>query len=433
MKLATSVSARARASSITTIGSILVGAFIAVASPAPAQAQDAVRPNDEAALIQRYCAAGPARAQAQSALARGRAAVTSASVLPNPSVSLEHNRSLTGPEDSETIVGLGFPLGIGGRRFLLEEAAEERLTERSAHADAILLEGALSLREALVRAVAEQRRLELLKTHVASLEALGATIRSLQKGGESSQRDLLRHELELGLQRSKLSLQSSAAVSARALLRAYLAADDTELSGLELDALAASASPEKPATHPELRSLAAATRASEVEADAANRRWVPDLDLFFGYRQVTALQTDVGHGFTLRIAMPLTFLDFGQGDAAIADSDAASVRAEQAALESRMQAEREAADAALAELEPASPQANDAQVGIAKLLEQTQQLYLADEASMAELLDVTSLSQDSAQASVDQAERRALIRISRMRAIGSLFDPELDRACKGAQ
>jgi hypothetical protein len=150
-------------------------------------------PDEERAAIQELCRTGPVVFRARAAMLRGDALVGAASVLPNPTLVGEHNRSFTGPEDSETIVGLRVPLGIGGRRFVLDDAAEERRTASAADGDEILLTQALELREAMVRARAELARAEAAQRQHEKLVRLADTLAGLKKGGEASDHDRLRH------------------------------------------------------------------------------------------------------------------------------------------------------------------------------------------------------------------------------------------------
>ncbi|NUP07707.1 MAG: TolC family protein [Polyangiaceae bacterium] len=352
-------------------------------------------------------------------------------MLPNPTVLVEHNRSFTGSEDTETIAGIGFPLGIGGRRFLLSDAADERLTQRKAEANASLVDGALDLREALIVAVAAQKRAAIVKEQQEALSAVGSTISGLQKGGESSQHDQLRQSLEVEVHANGLSLQSAKATAAKARLGAFVDRP-VDLSGLDVSTLAQDPPAGAPADHPRIAAFDAAIRASELEIEAANRRWVPDLEIFLGYRQVTANITpdevETGHGFALRVGLPITFFDHGQGEASVAAAHAASARADKEIFTAAKRAEVSAADQALATLAPA--QGDEDTVGRArKLLEQAKTLYVAGEGSVSDLLAARALVEAAALSAVDAEEARALARVAKMRALGSLLDADLDAAC----
>lgn len=419
--------ARKRMGRITTICSCLALAVGAWSRAASAETPPALA--SESAIIGRFCARGPVRALADAVVVQGHAGVDLAAVVPNPTASFEHSRSVNATEESETIAGLSIPLGIGGRRFLLADAADERLQEKQAEGAARLLDGALELREHVARAVAEAERSAVLGKQLVAVEELGKTIAGLKTGSESSAHDLLRHELELEVLRTRVKLQKARAASSKARLAAYVDAD-IALSSLSLASLASYPAPSNKPVHPTLARVDASIRASELETDAAYRRWVPDLEIFFGYRQVTALAAETGHGFALHVAMPITFFDHGQGEASVSEASTATARAERAVIVAVKQAEEKAADDAIAALGETNKEADEAPKRSEALLEQAKQLYLAGEGSMAELASAHALAESASLSRIDADEARALARIAKMRARGSLFDPALDRACR---
>jgi outer membrane protein TolC len=400
----------------------------ALAEPAPAGPRGLA----ESTLLTRFCQSSPTRSAARALVAQGQAAVDDAAVLPNPTLILEHNRSFTASEDTETVIGLGIPLGIGGRRFLLSDAADERLAERKAHARAAMVARALALEEALVRATAARKRSELLGTQHAELVAIGVTIEGLEKGGEAAPLDRARHALAVDLHAERLTLAKSAAASARAQLRAYVD-EEVDLSALDLSAIAA-VPPPAPASSPgpTVQSLDATLRATDLEIDAAERRWIPDLELFLGYRHVTTEAgpaTDAGHGIALRLGFPLTFFDHGQGEVSVLAARLAATRAERELVVQTKRGETAAADAALEALGPARPAAGSTAERATKLRAQAKTLYLAGQGSLTDVLVAADLDESSALSRIDLDEARAMARIAKMRAAESLFEANLDHAC----
>src|SRR4051794_38138135 len=101
-------------------------ALWAAASWLCAKAAPAADALEELALTRRVCQSAPGAAVARAEQARGDAAVAAAHVLPNPTLSAERQQRLTGSTELETILGISVPVGIGGRRFLLQDAAEAR-------------------------------------------------------------------------------------------------------------------------------------------------------------------------------------------------------------------------------------------------------------------------------------------------------------------
>jgi cobalt-zinc-cadmium efflux system outer membrane protein len=376
----------------------------------------------------RFCESGPAFAIATAERLRGEAEVTAAGVLPNPSLVVEHQRTFRGLDERETIVGLSIPLGIGGRRFLLQDAADARRDQARADAEATLFESALAFREAYARAVAEQARAEVFAEQQTALERLNSTIQGLTKGGEAAGYDLLRQQAQARRHRALLETARGRALAARTLLEAWLdggvvPASEQGLAGVPDSRLAGEI------RTPALRSLEASARASSLEARAARRRWVPDLDVFAGYRAVSATN-DTGHGMSLGLTLPITFFDHGQGEASRAEAErdlalarAGTLRREQRAAVKAARLKLGALGTALAETEKASTDA-------AAIQAKAMQLYAAGEATITELLEAFRIAEELRLARLDVIEEIAHARLTLMRAAGTMFDPALDRVCR---
>jgi cobalt-zinc-cadmium efflux system outer membrane protein len=197
-------------------------AALSIAPPSLAAAQ---APLDEIAGARRVCAEGPAAAVARAERMRGDAAVTEAGVLPNPSISVEHQRTLSGPSEDETVVGLSVPLGLGGRRFVLQDAAQARREQAFADAQASRFEAALAFREAYVTAALDEARLAVLTAQQTTLDALTATIERLDRGGESAGYDLLRQRTQARLHARLAASMRARATASRALLEAAVGRD----------------------------------------------------------------------------------------------------------------------------------------------------------------------------------------------------------------
>jgi cobalt-zinc-cadmium efflux system outer membrane protein len=402
-------------------------AAVALTSLCCAAPASAAGGSGETEATQRLCAAGPAAALAKAERLRGEAEVRAAGVLPNPSVVAEHQRSLRGLDEHETIVGVSVPLGLGGRRFLLQDAATARREQARADAESIVFESALAFRAVYARAVADQARAEVLGEQQTALDDLSATVQGLTKGGEAAGYDLLRQRAQATHHRGSLDAARGRALASRALLEAW--AEGVATLSPERGALPTEPHPRSEATTPALRSLEASAKASSAEATAARRRWVPDLDVFAGYREVSA-GNDTGHGVSLGLTLPLTFFDHGQGEAARADAErelalarASTLRREQRATLKAARLRLTALGTALAATEQAS---TDARVIQAK----AKQLYAAGEATLTELLDAFRLAEDARLARIDVLEEIAHTRLALMRAAGTMFDPKLDAACR---
>jgi cobalt-zinc-cadmium efflux system outer membrane protein len=408
---------------------MLAYAFVAVIAAA---SQAVAAPLlSEIAGTQRLCMEGPAAAVARAQRLRGSAAVTAAGVLPNPSVVVEHQRTVAGTAASETVAGVSVPLGIGGRRFLLQDAAAARREQALADAHATVFEAALAFREAYVAAAVDQARVQALAEQQAALDALSTTIQGLAKGGEAAGYDLLRQQTQARLHRRLLELAKARALASRSLLEGWTATE-VVLPPVDLTALAGGSRSPRAAggtvEPPRIRSLEAEARANAIEARAARRKWVPDLDLFAGYRATTA-GAETGHGFSLGLTVPLTLFDHGQGDAARAEAEEQVARATADRLRQQHKAQLKSARLRLEVLEASLADAEKASADAAAIVDKARQLYASGEATITELLETFRVAEEARLAQIELAEEIAVARLSLMGAAGTMFDGTLDKAC----
>lgn len=397
--------------------------LIVVLSLAPVQAS--AQPLDERAAIQRLCAEGPAAALAAAQRQAGEAEVLAAGVLPNPSLVLEHQRALGSATERETIVGLSVSLGVGGRSSILKDSADERRTRGRHDAEASLFEAALSFREAYLVAGVAHARAEILAAQQEVLDGLGTTLEGLERGGEAAGYDVLRQTAHARSHRRALASARARAAGERARLEAWLGIPVV----VALPTGAAASGLEPSADSPHVAGLEAEARAVALEARAAERRWVPDLELFAGYRAAT-VGDDTGHGLALALTVPLTFFDHGQGEAARARALEAIARTTAEGARRQQRTELAALRARLAVLTTASdphaiPEAE-------RLQAQARQLHAAGEATITELLEALSAAEAARLDALDLDAERAAVGLAMMRAAGTFFDDTLDGACRGS-
>lgn len=380
--------------------------------------------------VRSVCRAGVENAIAGARRARGEAGVLAAEVLPNPALIVEHQRALSGPTDRETILGLSVPLGISGRRWLLQDAAEARRKQLTLEARAGLFEAALAFREAYVVATIAQARVEILTTQQAALEKLTSDIQKLAKGGEAASYDQLRQATYARLHGQALESATADALSSRAQLQAWL---DREVT-LPADATTVQrrnqlATPPASDTA-EVQGLEAEARADDLDAQAARRRAVPDVSLFGGYR-ATAAGSETGHGIALSLELPITIFDHGQGEATRASADAQLARATAQRLRKRQRASVRAAQMSLQRLEASTTEAEATTRDAVSIRDKATQLYSAGEANITELLEAYRFAEEAQLAELALSEKVAQTRLGLMRAAGTMFDAELDRNCSG--
>jgi outer membrane protein, heavy metal efflux system len=434
--------AAGRPASLVTGPTVAVAVTVADRAPsssaAEAQRQGALPTLDEVAAVRRVCARGPAAAVARSLWQRGDAAITAASVLPNPEAVLEHDRILTGQDEHETTLGLALSLGLGGQRSLLQRGAEARRAAARAEAESSLFEQALLFREVLVAASVDRARAVALQEQQQALDAISHTIRSLAKGGEVAGFDVLRHAGQSKLHQRLVVIANARAAASRHLLDAWTVEALSVAPGA-LDDLAGGAKLTQLATgvrssslHPRVRGLEATARAARIEADAARRRAVPDIDVLLGYRTVTvpaAAGAMTGHGFRVGLSLPLPFFDRGQGQAAQAEVESSVAQAAANQLRQDSDARARGAIEQLVLLEAGRSELEHAASQVEELQAKALALYAAGELSMTELLDAFRAVEEARLARIELAEQIALARLALMRARGTQFDAGLDQAC----
>lgn len=386
---------------------------------------------DEVAATKEICSVGPSVALARAQRLRGDAEVTAAAILPLPSLVLEHQRSFTGETERETVVGVSVAVSLGGRRGLLRQAAIFRQQQARADSQGTLFEAALAFREAIVAANVAQARVRVLEEQQAAMESLSTTIEGLARGGESAGYDLLRQQLQARVHRSALAAARARATAARSVVEVWLQREVT-LPGLELPSPMAAepqrATRQQRDTAP-MSSQKAAAEASALEAQAARRRWVPNVEVFAGYRQITA-GAATGHGVSLALTVPLTFFERGQGEAAraeaergVADALVASLQRDQLVQLNSLRLHIQGLLVALDEAKEAGSAAMDVQ-------ERARRLYTAGEASITELLETFRGTEEVRITRIELTEEVLRTRLALMRAAGSMWDPALDRACQ---
>jgi cobalt-zinc-cadmium efflux system outer membrane protein len=379
---------------------------------------------DQRTLVQKAC-----RAPVEQSLARAERAVASAEhasagVAPNPRLEAQHLRTLDGPKDRETVVGLAVPIVVSGRRGLLRDAADARSREAEATLRALRFDAIAEAQRLFVRAVVEQARQDLLARQQGALDALAAAVAELARGGEAARYDSLRQNLEARAHRQSLVRARAQAAASRNALEAWLG-ERVAVPSLEQSGLASSV-PRAPAAseHPALASLRASAQASDIESRAARRRSIPDPELFAGYRQVD-VEGATGRGIALGLSLPLPFFDQGQGEARRAEASALRARAALAAEKRRLQTVLRAELARLRVLEGELGQGEQNARDAGELRDGARKLYAAGEASVAELLDAYRAAEATELARLDTIEEIALARIELARATGS----SVERAC----
>jgi outer membrane protein, heavy metal efflux system len=415
--------------------SVAVHSLIVLCAFGGVRAAYAAEPLTEAILTREICRTGPGAKVARALRQRGDAAVSAAHVLPNPSLVLEYQATLgRGSDDSEKIVGLEIPLEVNGRRQLIQNAAAARQTQANAEASSALFETALAFREDYVAALAAQAEADVLRAQQTALEALNSVIQGLTNRGETSGHEQMRLQLQADLHQRTLETVKIRAESSRFKLARWIGREvllpanalQALLNGSQIPVMNLEPSGS------EIQGLLAAANVSTLESEAAHRRWIPDLDLFAGYRSI-ALPEGTGHGLSLRLGIPLTFFDHGQGEVATADAETALARASAERLRLTRSIELQTLQRIHSTYLLGVERAGQVSARALALQATTQELYAAGEATLTELFEAFRNSEEARLSELRLAVEIARTRLSLMRSAGTLFDPMLDRACRSAK
>jgi cobalt-zinc-cadmium efflux system outer membrane protein len=402
--------------------------FVSLLLSLRASAQTVKKRTLEVELTLRVCRAGPSLATANAERGLGEAEIGAIEPLQNPSLVVEHQQTLQGFDERETIVGAQIPVALSGRRGVLREAARARQRVSNARADADTLETALDFREAYTEAGIEQARVLVLREQQKTLESLTSVLEQLAARGESARYDVRRHQAEVRLHARTLASAEVRATAAAERLAIWLD-QRVEAASLVADANAgASTARAETSQHPDVVVLRSTAEAAEREAEAASRRWVPEPEVFAGYRQVGA-GDQTGHGVSLGVLVPLTFFEHGQGAASKARAERVLAAARAERLQRRHQAELRVAVTRGKTLEVVLREAEQTVKDAAELMDGARRLYGAGETSIAEVLDAYRTAEKAALDRLTALEELLAARLAVMRASGKQFDPELDAAC----
>jgi outer membrane protein, heavy metal efflux system len=400
---------------------------VVLMTPAIASAQPDGRPVGEVEATRLFCTVGVEAALVAAQADRGDAGIVESEVLPNPTLRGSHARVFGGVTEHETVVGLGIPLGIGGRRFVLQDVATARRQQIVHAALASRMNAAVGFRRVYVDAATAKARLAVEAAHQARYRELLSKLVQLEKGGEATAYDRRRLRTEAELHLARMTVGEAELVSAVAWLEA-MASKPIELSD-DVSRLARNGTDDG-GLHPRIASLRAEADVQALASKAARRRGVPDLKLFAGYRAL-ADGNAVGHGLSLQLSVPLTFFDHGQGEARRAEARGAVARARASAVERDSQATRRAASARMQILERSVSNIDRALEDAGKTKISAERLYLAGEATLLAVLEAFERLRALHQVRVDALAAMASARLDVMRARGRFGDARLDAACGG--
>lgn len=326
-------------------------------SPPPVGAQELAL--TEAQALDRLAAESPAIRALRARLAGADAGVLDARRLPNPVVTVSRE-SVAGV--AEDFVLVSQPLTFFWRRGPELDVARARAQVVAADVNALERRARADLRLAFAELMTAQARQRDLQASLARVRELARALAAREEAGDAAGFDRLRAEQEA----VELAADLEDAAAARAMAQAALAAFFAP--PVEPATLRAVLTPQAPVPLPELEALIDRARASLGELAAfdariaaarfaraaADRRWVPDLNVVAGVKTSNAGTGDRGGVLSVLASLPL--FDRGQPERARAAADERLALAERdaflvwlrAAVEARLEvvARRRAAQAA---------------------------------------------------------------------------------------
>lgn len=343
-------------------------------------------------------------------VAAARGAVVEAGRLPNPVLTLEHER--IGPS-TERSVGVVQTFDLFGRRSLRVGAAEQRLEAARYEALDRRLQTVAEVRRTFGESLSAEHQRRALGAWVNRIQAGSETVGRLAKSGEVAGYARRRIEREVQAARARLAAASADAAHSRERLRGLIRLESAE----ELRLAGELVPPELPALadvlvsigqRPDLAALLAQAEAYDRDRMAAERAWAPDLNVGIGQKRVDEpLGSDTG--LMLSLAFPLPLFDRGEGRRDAAAARARALRAEHDLLVARREAEIRGLWQQASELRAGALALRAAPMG--DLSRTAETAYRAGEGGILELLDAYRAELDAELAALDLELRARLARI----------------------
>ena len=344
-------------------------------------------------------------------------AVLEKSVLPNPVVSIGHERvSVPAGNGRESTVMVSQAFDISGRRALSKRAEESRLEAAQFDVKSLQLKTIIDVRRAFADSLYRQQQLDAHKIWLNRIKSITETVSRLAGGGEASGYDKRRLEREVQIAQTKLNAAEADASRATGLLAGLIARPIGQSETLEGNLI-----PDAPPTletlastierHPDLASLEAQAAAFERDRQAASRLKTPDVTLGIGAKHVQEPGFS-DNGLMLSMSVPIPVFNFGQAQEQQAKSQALMVQAERSLKLARTQAELAGVWSQATQLrEAALSFQNDSVTSSQELSHIAEASYRAGEGSLLELLDAYRSELEANAIILDLSLRARLARI----------------------
>ncbi len=304
---------------VLTWGTLWALAASAQAGPPTGAEPMASVPLSEAQAVARTLGRPALEALVRSEVALAEAAAIERGLWPNPEVGYGHDQVFGSPHDEmEQAVVLSQRFDLARRRGLLAEAGEMRARSAAAGGESLRLEVAAEARRRFYQVLHSQGRHAVISGWIERLGGAHELVAHRKAAGDASRYERHRLERELRAARAELAAEGAARDAAWLRLAALMGEPATptaswpRVRGRLLPSQAEPAAIAPLGERADLRALELEAQAAQIELEAAERGWVPELGLSAGWRSVAA-GDERRHGFAAELSLSLPIFDHGQG------------------------------------------------------------------------------------------------------------------------
>ncbi len=403
-----------------TAARFLLAAVLAFATPT--LADEAPPPLDEDEAVRRAQARPALDDELRARVDLARADEVAARRWPNPEASWSHEEvRVAGGTERQDIAVLSQRFDLSGRRGLRGDAAARRVEAADAETALLRLDVEAEARRAFADALAQERRVAIVRAAVERLEGVAAAVARRAASGDVAGYDRRRVERERLTVLGRLDVEEGALARARARLAALIgAADPAAPLALRGDLTAAAPPPlatlaERLPSRPDLRALALEARSGELAARAAGRWFIPDVELGGGLKTI-----DVGSrrdsGFAAALTIPIPLFSRDQDERLRGDARARAARGRLSLALDAARADVAGLHAEAARLAAAAARYRESGTADAvALLRTAEAAYRGGEVGVLELIDGyrAALDADLSLVELEWAARRARIDLDR--------------------
>jgi outer membrane protein, heavy metal efflux system len=405
-----------------TVARFLVAAMLAIGTVARAVAREPAMPLDEDEAVRRALARPALDEHLRANIDLARADEIAARRWPNPEASWSHEQVRGGNgTEFQDIAVLSQRFDLSGRRDLRGDAGAKRVEAARADAALARLEVEAEARRAFVNALAQERRVAAVRAAGERLDGVAAAVGRRAASGDVAGYDRRRVERERLTVLARLDVEQGALAVAQSRLAALIGAGDPAAAFTLRGELAPSEPPplaallERVASRPDLRALALEAQAGDLEARAAGRWFIPEVELGGGLKTVYAgSQRD--SGFAAAVTIPIPVVSREQGEGLRGDARARAARARFALALEMARGDVGGLHAEASRLASAATRyAESGDADSSGLLATAEVAYRGGEVGVLELIDAYRAALDASLSLVDlQAEaRRASIELDR--------------------